>query len=408
MDKLLIKMPPDQPIVDALEDLVLDGDLDKLESLTSSFNIFEAIGAVRRELRHSDFLSFLLNPSESHGLYDAFLKSFLFGITKANRSVTPISPVDIDLLDLSDAEVRREWENIDILLVSNKSKFVCAIENKLDSTEHSNQLARYQSKVESEFREFNKLFVYLTIEGDGPERDLDWLPYSYRDLHGVVSTILKESRSRIGEDINTLLTHYVDMIDRHFMNENELADLSRRIYQRHKKALDLIFEHRPDALMETNKYILDVINSYMSEKLEMDHSTKGYIRFAIKRWDQVEGQLSGDGQWTKSNRVILFEIHNITDEIAFKLLIGPGDSDFREKVFKAVENDPKIFKGRSKSLYGKWTQIYKKRLVSKIQMEYELESIKSLIEQELQKILFHGELDKICDFMDTLFEIPDD
>lgn len=42
-------------------------DLERLETLLDQFNMFEAIGAVRQELRHSDFLAFLLNK------YDAAL-----------------------------------------------------------------------------------------------------------------------------------------------------------------------------------------------------------------------------------------------------------------------------------------------------------------------------------------------
>ena len=60
-----------------LEDFVVGNrDLERLEALLAEFNIFEAIGVVRQELRHSDFLAFLLDPHQSHGLGDDFLKAF--------------------------------------------------------------------------------------------------------------------------------------------------------------------------------------------------------------------------------------------------------------------------------------------------------------------------------------------
>ena len=43
-----------------LSKLLFSDGLEKLEGMLSGFNIFEAIGAVNRELRHSDFLAFLL------------------------------------------------------------------------------------------------------------------------------------------------------------------------------------------------------------------------------------------------------------------------------------------------------------------------------------------------------------
>ena len=45
-----------------LEDLVIDNpDLERLEALLEEFNIFEVLGAVNVELRHSEFLAFLMN-----------------------------------------------------------------------------------------------------------------------------------------------------------------------------------------------------------------------------------------------------------------------------------------------------------------------------------------------------------
>ena len=45
--------------------------------LGSRFNLFEAVNIVRQEIRHSNFLAFLLNPAESHGLGDKFLRALL-------------------------------------------------------------------------------------------------------------------------------------------------------------------------------------------------------------------------------------------------------------------------------------------------------------------------------------------
>lgn len=405
---LPIQIVPEKSALESLEDLVLDNDLDKLESITSNFNIFEALGAVRRELRHSDLLAFLLNPFENHGLSDTFLKAFLFNVAKVNRAVSSVSPIDIDLFDFSDIDVRREWENIDLLLVSEKSNLVCAIENKIDTKEGVNQLSRYQSTIESEFKHYKKLFIYLTVAGDDPEKDKDWLPYSYSDVRENISTILNESGRSVGEDVCVLLTHYIEMIDRHFMTENEIAKLSRKIYQRHKKALDLIFEHRPDELTETNTYIVEVLKNYLTVDEEFDHCSKAYVRFAVKRWDAVDGQLSGSGQWTKTDRVILFEVVNSPAEIAVKLIVGPGDRAFREKVYSVSGEKPKLFKARSKSLYEKWTQIYKRKLVTKAQMGLDLESVKNLIQQELEKFYYHGEFQELCAFLDDVLDTSND
>ena len=69
----------------ALEQLVMDQDLEELENLLDEFNIFEVLGAVRVELRHSEFLAYLMNPQQNHGLGDDFVKKFLQKVVCTNR-----------------------------------------------------------------------------------------------------------------------------------------------------------------------------------------------------------------------------------------------------------------------------------------------------------------------------------
>ena len=53
------------------------------------FNLFEAVGAIRGELRHSNFLAFILSPARSHGLGT---EPFLQNISKSivEQSFLPI------------------------------------------------------------------------------------------------------------------------------------------------------------------------------------------------------------------------------------------------------------------------------------------------------------------------------
>jgi PD-(D/E)XK nuclease superfamily len=157
-------MPSAKDIQDILGKLIIDNqDLDSLESKLSGFNIFEAIGIVRQEIRHSNFIAFLLNPLENHRLGDLFLKKLLVCALLNAESFT-LSPIEIDIADFEDVEIRREWRNIDILIYSPSNRLVCVIENKVDSSEHSNQLKRYEEITSAEFPfpELKKIFVYLT------------------------------------------------------------------------------------------------------------------------------------------------------------------------------------------------------------------------------------------------------
>ena len=153
--------------LEALEQFVLDNDeLMRLEELASPFNIFKALGVDTQEIRHSSFLAWLLDPTQTHGLRDTFLKGFLMKTTSKARAlgIGTISPVDIDAWDLSDTEVRRERQNIDIILVNQPRNLVCVIENKIDSGEHGDQLRRYRAIVESMYPGWIHHFVFLTAK----------------------------------------------------------------------------------------------------------------------------------------------------------------------------------------------------------------------------------------------------
>ena len=97
-------------------------ELEELEVLLSEFNLFEAMGIARQELRHSDFLAFLLAPSQSHGIGDSILKRLLHRAISTASVQLPFSSIDVDIWSLADAEVAREWLNIDLLLVCQSNR----------------------------------------------------------------------------------------------------------------------------------------------------------------------------------------------------------------------------------------------------------------------------------------------
>lgn len=68
--------------------IINNPDLDRLQSMLSELNLFEAIGFIRQELKHSNLLAFLLSPNEKHGLGDRFLKK---AAKRRNRSDKSIS-----------------------------------------------------------------------------------------------------------------------------------------------------------------------------------------------------------------------------------------------------------------------------------------------------------------------------
>ena len=275
---------------EALEKFVLDNeDLRRLEERTSQFNIFEALGIVRQEIRHSNFLAWLMNPSQSHGLGDSFLKAFLLktSVTARELGIETISPIDVDVWDLSATEVRREWRNIDITLLEESRKFVCVIENKIHSSKHSDQLRRYREVVEAEFSGYTRHYVLLNVSADEPSDSEYYVGVTYDEVCDVIERLLEMRASTIGDDVATALSHYVTMIRRRVMPDIEIQELCRRIYRKHQAALDLIYEHRPDLQAEIRDALRKMIQA--DPELTLDgSSSKSFIRFYPTSWGRPE------------------------------------------------------------------------------------------------------------------------
>ena len=227
----------------ALERFVVENDdLLQLEALIGRFNIFDALNIARAEIRHSNFLAFILDPAESHGQSQLFLRALLMDLLKtAPASLRPLSPIEIDGIDLRGVEVRREWSNIDLLVTARQPPLVVVVENKVGSNEHSNQLGRYKETIHRHYPDARPLYVFLTPDGSEPSED-EWVPYSYADLHRVFSRVRHTYENAIGDDVLVFLDHYLNLIGTRFMNEPKIDELCQRIYKNHRQALQLIYE----------------------------------------------------------------------------------------------------------------------------------------------------------------------
>ena len=88
-----------------LEDFVVDNrDLDQLEALLTQFNIFEALVVIRQDLRHSEFLAFLLDPRQNHGLGGHFpVTPASKGASRRALRPARMSPIDLDGWNLAES-----------------------------------------------------------------------------------------------------------------------------------------------------------------------------------------------------------------------------------------------------------------------------------------------------------------
>jgi len=180
--------------------------------------------------------------------------------------------------------------------------------------------------------------LYLTPAGDELSHEA-YLPLSYEWVCEVLDGLIESRASVPDTDLQILVTHYTQMLKRHIVGNSEIAELCQRIYKKHQRALDLIYEHRPDPQAAIRNMVIDLIKNAPVLILESSSRVKEWIRFAFPEWD-APVLMAGSG-WTRSGRMLLFEFANRPNELRLALTIGPGPAETRKKLFEmALANQP--------------------------------------------------------------------
>lgn len=290
--------------------------------------------------------------------------------------------MDVDSWDLSDAAAIQEWHGIDLLVQDDTSLFVGVIENKIDSPEHSGQLQRYRRHVERQFPRHRKLFAYLSESGEIPS-DEAYVPIDYGEVVTLVDDALRRRGEQLSPDVCSFLGHYVEMVRRYIVEDSEIQELCRVIYGKHRRALDVLFEHRPDRASEIRDILVDLIRKH--DELIQDHCTKSYVKFLPKSLDFLARV--GDG-WTPSKRLLLFEFENYKNGLSLRLVLGPGEQSLRGRIHRLLSENPTVFNRAQEKLYPKWWSCHSEKwLRSKQYSELDLPAIKAEIEHRLARFL---------------------
>ena len=306
------------------DNLLKDEDFDKLELGLKNPNIFQILRITNNEIRHSNFLSWLLDPKESHKLGDIFLKRFLREVFSSDK-FGDIDQVDVEGMDLSKVEIQREWKNIDILIIL-EGVVVC-IENKVLSKEHSNQLKRYKEIIEKQFPDYQQTFVYLTPDGEDSEEETDtYEPISYEFIVDSLDRILSVYGESLNEQVKNYIKDYVTIIKRELMGTDKLTELSKKIYQNHKELFDFINEHKPD-IMDEMGVILK--NQLKSKGYVIGSSSKKRVRFTTQSILDLT-YINKNVKWWKNGESFLFEfiLYEEKNKLIFKVVISPSDKDY--------------------------------------------------------------------------------
>ena len=314
-----------------------------------------APGMWRAEEFHSRIISWLLDPSAHHRQAGHFIATLL------NATMAPPRLFDADW---STAQVLQEWGNVadgqqgylDILILNQEYQNLIAIENKILSQEHSNQLTRYRRALADAYPDFARHHIFLSPAGLPPNLERDrkhWQPAGYSVIHNAIQEILETGVE--DPDANALLQIYATAIRRNVMPDTSLPQLARRIYLEHREAMDQIIAHKPDWVAEAKQWLKEAVAQHREWKLDLEGP--GFVRFRSADWDQYEATQTGIGWAPGSNALLLFQFR-FYDETPYLDLglstANPGNAEIREIIFDAVRQNPAVFKTNRNSLTDGW------------------------------------------------------
>lgn len=320
---------------EVLKDFLLDIDcLELLSKWTDKFNLFDVLKITRAEIRHSNMLAWLLSPEENHGLGDRVLKAFVQYVIKNfpdNKEVFSTL-----LMDFNDCEIKREWRHIDLLAISSKSKFVLCIENKIDTGEHDDQLERYKKEVEKAYPDYKKMYIYLSPNGSDSSNPEYWCSMSYHDVLEIIEKSIR--KVDLSTDINTLVENYIEIIKRDILEDEELIQICRDIYRKHQKALDLIFENKPDKASD----LADLFRDWATEKnqiiFDKKQNTGKIIKFRTSTMDSIIPRTNEHDSICNTNNYYFYCIYNDGKQFAIRIDVDLyNTTDKQNEIFETIK-----------------------------------------------------------------------
>ena len=165
------------------------------------FNVFSVLRSEHDEVNlHSRFLATLLDHRQPPGQSRENLADFLHRL-------------DIGDFDHDGASIKREWNNIDILVCDRSSRQAVIIENKIRAADQPRQLTRYAGQM----KEYACHILYLTPDGrEASEDSADDIEYRCISYKNDLVPWLKDCQRRAYDEppLRECVAQYLRLIEK--------------------------------------------------------------------------------------------------------------------------------------------------------------------------------------------------
>lgn len=256
-------------IKNMLDDLENDNDFIELRKLYETPNCFTIMGDKRREEWHSNFVCWLLDPNENHGLGKFPLVKFL-DLVESKCEELNIDKTDVENMKFEkESSAKDQTDNkgrMDILGTS--TSLILVIENKIKASENSKndkpQSDVYFDSCEQDYKNRQRVYVLLKASSDTSLENKNFIHVTYQDLlDEVIKPAYEKCEELKLEDTKSVLKQYALDISNPF-SDPQLAyankDLSENIFKKHEE-------------------IISKIRQTMSDKKDRDKESVIYVFF---------------------------------------------------------------------------------------------------------------------------------
>ena len=329
-------------------------DLENLEAKLNEFNPFKVLKVDQYEIRHSNIISWLLNPRENHNLGDTFIKKFLAEIIINNENLeTDINVFKTQEISFHDFEIRREWNDIDILLISHSNNLAIIIENKIHSTESKGQLEKYLNALHSEYASYEIIPVFLSLTGTEPS-DKRYGTISYAQVLHMLKFITSIQKENLSPKVYDFISYYLRTLEILTMEDDKIKQLCKKIYKEHKQALDLIYEYVEET--EFEEAAKEFISGLKAIEIWIDGRSAWFIP------KKIESLINKVGEESWCDGYPLAFWYTVQEEkLGIILEVGPfKDGSLRRKFLTHLKENGFTIHDRSFKPGAKYTRIFTK------------------------------------------------
>ncbi|MFX0139451.1 MAG: PD-(D/E)XK nuclease family protein [Candidatus Hodarchaeota archaeon] len=386
----------DENIENLIEKFLLDKDFEILEEKLNKFNLFTVLNVSNKEYVISSNLRWLLDPKETHGLGDYFLKKLLTKVILLNKNhryynKDVFSVINIDTMSFNDALVQTEEVFLgrgrgDISITEEENKIYILIENKIYAKEGKDQTITYVKAVNELYpdNKFHKLFIFLQLEGEGAEAK-EFLSFTYSHLVEILKETLENKKDDMALGPRFLMEQLIRNVEENLLEEGEIQELCEKLYRKHRVAIEMIYQAKP-----SNRQFYEYLGKEACSRLgdEWGYRARGSYCAVFKNvWSEL---LNSRGSFP----IVHYEYMYLPENLNIFIHVESwADEILNEKLRENLKNT-KITEIKKIKIHDTGS-IYNDRVKSNIDIE------------NIEKVLEQG-IDKMIDLINKTFKFIDD